>query len=87
MKLIPEISSKLIEILGEDRINMVYELMKSKPVSFSTLRFMLKRKKIMLEISDGKSVKDIIKAYNLSKMTIYRLIKNNGKNNDAKSNT
>lgn len=84
MKLIPEISLKLVEILGEDKINEVYEVVKSKPVSFSTLRFMLRRQKILKEIGSGKRVKDIINEYHMSKMTVYRLIKSNGKNNSIK---
>ncbi len=81
MKLIPELSNRLIEILGEDRINQIFELVKSKPVSFSTLKFMIRRKNILKDIRDGKSVTEIVKQYGLSKMTVYRLIKNNGKSN------
>lgn len=80
MKLTPEISIKLIEILGEEKINKMHELIKSKPVSFSTLRFMIRREKILEDIRLGKSIKDLVNKHHISKMTIYRLIKNNVKN-------
>jgi hypothetical protein len=81
LKLTPQISYKLIETIGEERINAVYEVMKSRPVSFSTLKFMIRRKKIMEGLKEGKRIKEVMAENKVSKMTIYRILKSGEKSN------
>ena len=77
MKPNPDITYKLIDLLGKEKIEAAYNIVKSYPVSFSLLRRTVIHDEIKNDIYSGCSVNDVVKKHRLSRMTVYRIIKEN----------
>lgn len=77
MKPNPDITYKLIDLLGREKIEEVYNLVKSYPVSFSHLMKTIIHDEIKNDVYAGSSIKDTVIKYNVSRMTVYRIIKEN----------
>ena len=65
---------EIISILGEDKVDKLYEYIGSKPVSVSRLFRFIRDHKICEELKQSKiTLPDLAKKYNISLMKIYRL--------------
>ena len=68
---------KIIDILGKNKIEEVYDIVNSVPVSFSLLKRIVVYDEIKKDVYEGMAVNDIVKTHKVSRMTVYRLIKEN----------
>ncbi len=70
-----EILYKLIELLGEVRIFKAHEIAGSRQISFSKLVRLIKRKRIVKDLTGKLSMNNIAKKHGVSRMTVYNLLK------------
>ena len=65
---------EIISILGEDKVDKLYEYIGSKPISVSRLFRFIRDHKICEDLKQSKTtLPDLAKKYNISLMKIYRL--------------
>jgi hypothetical protein len=71
-----ELAEDIILILGEERINKVYGLIKGNPVSFAMLQKVLlwQKIKIQLDVANFKSVALVAKVCMVTERMVYRVI-------------
>ncbi len=74
-----EISNEIIRILGAKRIERIYSIVGSKPVSFSYLNYVIRKIKIEHELKLKRPVMKIAKKLGISRMTVYRSLGRNKK--------
>ncbi|MCC7158218.1 MAG: helix-turn-helix domain-containing protein [Ignavibacteria bacterium] len=72
-----DITYKLIDLLGKEKIEEAYNIVKSYPVSFSLLRKTIIHDEIKNDVYSGSSINDVVKKHKVSRMTVYRIIKEN----------
>ena len=68
--------NRIIQILGEDKIEQLYALLGSEKFSIARLRNIIKRKKIVNSIKAGEPCQKIISRIGGSRATVYRYMKN-----------
>lgn len=65
----------LIRVLGEEKIEKAYFILRSMKISFATMRNFIRNQKIMNSIKEGIPPDKIASTNGVSKMTVYRHLK------------
>ena len=65
----------VINTIGEEKVNELYNLLGSEKISMATLHRFITREKIIISLSEKKSVSRLAMDNGVSKMTIYRQLK------------
>ena len=73
IKMDKELAHEIINLLGEERINELYNLANSEPVSFAKLMRIIREQKLHLAVTNHCCFKDIATKHKVSKMTVYRI--------------
>ncbi|HET6991234.1 MAG TPA: helix-turn-helix domain-containing protein [Bacteroidia bacterium] len=63
----------IISIIGEERIEKVYEVTKGEKISFAALYKQILIERIKKRIDSGKQFRVIAKEFRISRMTVYRI--------------
>jgi len=66
---------EIIESLGEEKIEQLYFIMGSEKFSVATIKNIIKKRKIISSIKEGIPFQKIASQIGVSKMTIYRYLK------------
>jgi DNA invertase Pin-like site-specific DNA recombinase len=67
--------TQLVQVLGKERIEKAYELLKAEKISFALLKKIAQREEIRQSINEGIPFSQIAKKLNISKMSVYRFFK------------
>ena len=68
--------NEIIRILGEEKIERLHFILGSAALSFAAVNGMIRRKKIIESIQEGEPIPKIAERLGVSKMTVYRHLKN-----------
>lgn len=65
----------IISIIGEKRIEELYEVTKGEKISFATLYRQILLERVKTQIDAGRSFRQIAKDCHISRMTVYRIFR------------
>jgi Mor family transcriptional regulator len=65
----------IISIIGEERVEKLYDFTGGEKISFAVLYKQILSDKIKQRINAGHSFKQIAKEYYISRMTVYRILR------------
>lgn len=65
----------IISIIGEERVEKLYEVTKGEKISFATLYKQILLERVKEQINSGRSFKQIAKDCHISRMTVYRIFR------------
>ena len=73
--------NEVIKILGEEKIDKLYFIMGAQRFSIATVKYIIKKKKILSSIKNGTPVNKMISQIGSSNTAIYRYLQNGSKKN------
>ncbi|MBS1658892.1 MAG: helix-turn-helix domain-containing protein [Bacteroidetes bacterium] len=73
--------NEIIRILGEEKVEQLHFILGSTTISMAAVKSIIRRQKILSCLNEGESVPKIASRLGVSRMTVYRHLKNQKLNN------